>query len=156
MKKWVLIFSVVVLGVACTGSNKKTTGGNNANDSAQHLTAEEKQKAIADSSNFTSLEWLDSTTKDLGKLVKDQSVEISFRFKNTGSRNLVIESVTAGCGCTIPEKPEQPVAPGEEGLIKAKYNGSGHGTISKEIYVKANTSPSVDHILTFTGQIQEK
>ena len=94
--------------------------------------------------------------QNLGKLVKDQSIEVSFRFKNSGSKILLIESVTAQCGCTIPEKPEKPFAPGEEGIIKAKFNGSGQGTISKQIYVKANTGPSKDHTLTFTGDIQEK
>ena len=32
----------------------------------------------------------------------------------------------ASCGCTVPEKPEKPFAPGEEGVIKAKFDS--HGT----------------------------
>ena len=155
MKKLVLIFGVGALVAACSSSDKKAADSGNADDSTRNLTAEEKQKAIADSSNFTTLEWLDPVTKDLGKLVKDQSIEISFRFKNTGDKALIIENVSAQCGCTIPEKPEQPVAPGEEGVIKARYNGAGKGVISKQVYVKANTSPSVDHILTFTGELQD-
>ncbi len=74
---------------------------------------------------------------------------MTFRFKNTGNKSLVIENVTAQCGCTIPEKPEKPFAPGEEGVIKAKYNGSGHGEVRKEVYVTANTSPDKAYTLTF-------
>ena len=76
-------------------------------------------------------------------------MRVSFRFKNTGTKNLIIQSVTAQCGCTIPEKPEKPFAPGEEGVIKAKYNGSGHGETRKEVYVTANTNLPDKHTLTF-------
>lgn len=154
MKEIFLVLIAAAGLTACTSSDKKATPG--GKDSSSILTTAEKQKAIADSSNYTSIQWLDSTTSNLGKLVKDQSIEISFRFKNTGTKNLIIESVSAQCGCTIPEKPEKPFAPGEEGTIRAKYNGSGHGTISKQIYVKANTSPATDHVLTFTGDVQDK
>ena len=149
MKKAAIIFLFAAILVGCKSTDKKA-GGQSAT-----LTEEEKQKALTDSTNFTSIEWLDPIVQDLGKLVKEQSIEISFRFKNSGSKVLLIESVSAQCGCTIPEKPEKPIAPGEEGIIKAKYNGSGHGTISKQIYVKANTRPAKDHTLTFTGEIQE-
>lgn len=156
MKKFIILLSAAAIFSACKTGDKKVTGTNGTGDSTVSLTPEEKQKALTDSSNYTTLEWIDATTRDLGKLVKDQSIEVTFRFKNTGDKALIIENVSAQCGCTIPEKPEQPFAPGQEGIIKAKFNGSGQGTISKQIYVKANTKPLTDHTLTFTGEIQEK
>jgi hypothetical protein len=156
MKKWIILFSVTAIMSACKESDKNATNGPGNNDNSLILTEEQKKQALTDTSNFTSLEWIDPMTQNLGKLIKDQTIEISFRFRNTGSKNLVIENVSAQCGCTIPEKPEKPIAPGEEGLIKASFNGAGHGAISKQIYVKANTSPLTDHTLTFTGEIQEK
>ncbi len=155
MKKWILIFSVAALLNGCKESDKNAGGEPNKPDSGETLTEEQKQQALTDPASYTSIEWIDPTTQNLGKLVKDQTIEITFRFKNSGDKNLVIENVTAQCGCTIPEKPEKPIAPGEEGIIRAKFNGAGQGTISKQIYVKANTSPSTDHTLTFTGEIKE-
>lgn len=149
MKKILFILTVAISFAACKSSDKKASA-------STPLTAEEKEKAKTDSANFTTIEWLDSTYKDLGKIKKHQSVEISYRFKNTGTKNLIIDNVTAQCGCTIPEKPEKPIAPGEEGVIKAKYNGSGQGQIRKEIYVVANTTPSSSHTLAFGGEIIEK
>jgi hypothetical protein len=147
MKK-TLIMLVAVIGLfACKSSDKKTAG--------VVLTKEQKEKMKNDSANFTTLQWIDSVDKNLGKLKKDQSIEITYRFKNTGDKNLIIENVSAQCGCTIPEKPEQAFAPGEEGVIKAKFNGSGSGVIRKEIYVVANTTPAKDHKLSFTGEIKE-
>ncbi len=147
MKKTVWILAALFSLAACKITDKKKPDGG--------LTQEEKEKAITDSTNFTTIQWIDSTTKELGELVKDQTIEITYRFKNTGTKNLIFESVTAPCGCTIPEKPEKPYAPGEEGEIRAKYNGSGQGMISKQIYVRANTRPAVDQMLIFTGHFKE-
>ncbi len=155
MKKLILLFSVAALLAGCKESDKKAAVEPGKTDSAGVLTEEQKKQALTDPASFTAIEWIDPTTQNLGKLIKDQTIEITYRFKNVGEKNLVIENVTAQCGCTIPEKPEKPIAPGEEGIIKAKFNGSGQGTISKQIYVKANTSPSTDHTLTFTGEIKE-
>ena len=151
MKRITIVFSAAILLMACHSTDHKVN-----NSTADSLAAIEKAKALTDTANFTTLEWIDSTTKDLGKMNKGEHLEITYRFKNTGNKPLIIESVSAQCGCTIPEKPEKPYAPGEEGIIKAKYNGTGSGTISKQIYVRANTTPSVEHTLTFRGEMQEK
>ena len=117
MKRFVVILIAGLSLYACKTDDKKTTVGG--------ISREEGQKALKDSANFTSIEWLDSTFKDLGQIKEGKQVEVSFRFKNSGTKNLVITDVTASCGCTIPEKPEKPFAPGEEGMIKAKFNSSG-------------------------------
>lgn len=117
------------------------------------LTGNQTNPPIVDTANNTTIQWLDSTYLDLGKQKEGKEIEITFRFKNTGNKNLVIRSVSAQCGCTIPEKPEKPFAPGEEGVIKAKYNGSGHGETRKEVYVTANTNPSSSHTLTFRADL---
>ena len=149
MKKWFFLLTITAGLIACQGKDKNAAGAGSS------LTDEQKANALTDTSNFTTLEWIDPMTQNLGKLIKDQTIEITYRFKNTGTKNLIIENVSAQCGCTIPEKPEKPIAPGEEGIIRAKFNGSGHGTISKQVYVKANTTPANDHTLTFTGDIEE-
>lgn len=112
-----------------------------------------------DSANLTTIEWLDPATQDLGSITKGQVVEISWKFKNTGSKPLTIESVQAGCGCTTPEPPKEPIAPGKEGVIKAKFdsqNFSGH--VTKEVTVTANNSNrnnGVNNRLTFSADIKE-
>jgi hypothetical protein len=130
MKK--ILYVLLAAGLfACQSADKKTGAA---------LSQEEKDKAAGDTANFTTIEWLDSTYKDLGKLKKGQEVEISYRFKNTGNKNLIIANVTASCGCTIPEKPEKPIAPGEEDVIRAKFNSTNfQGEVRKEIFITANT-----------------
>lgn len=158
MKKVVVISVAVISLVACKSSDKKATGNMVNKDSLTQLmkdslTGNQANPPIVDTANNTTIQWLDSTYLDLGKQKEGKEIEITFRFKNTGNRNLVIQSVSAQCGCTIPEKPEKPFAPGEEGVIKAKYNGSGHGETRKEVYVTANTNPSSSHTLTFRADL---
>jgi uncharacterized protein (DUF58 family) len=147
MKKLYILLAVSAGLFACQTVDKKTT---------PELTAEKREKATLDSANFTTIQWLDSTFIDLGKVKEGQVVEVSFRFKNSGTKNLVIANVSASCGCTVPEKPEKPYAPGEEGVIKAKFDSRGRpkGEARKTVYVDANTSP-VQHQLNFKVDITE-
>jgi hypothetical protein len=141
MKK-LLIILVVFAGITACQTNDKTG-----------MTQAEKDKVLKDSANYTTIQWLDSTFSNLGGVKEGQSVDVAFRFKNTGDKNLVIADVTAGCGCTIPEKPKEPIAPGQEGVIKAKFNSQGKvGVNTKEIYVTANTKPNAQ-ALTFRVEV---
>lgn len=70
-------------------------------------------------------------------------VSCEFEFVNTGSSNLVVISATAECGCTTPEFPKQPIAPGKKGKIKVTYNPLGRpGGFDKVVTVKTNGKPS--------------
>ncbi len=145
MKRLVLIISAAAALVACNGNgDSKTTGDAPLTDSL-------KQEALKDSSNFTTVNWVDSTFKDLGDVKLGQIVEIPFLIKNTGDKPLIISSVQPGCGCTVAEKPEKPVLPGKEEKIVAKFNSEGQseGTHTKTVIVTANTKPFTQHTLTF-------
>ncbi len=116
------------------------------------------QKSITpsiDTTNYTTIQWLDSV-QQFGNVTDGEKVLISFHFKNTGSKPLVISNVTAGCGCTVPEKPEAPIQPGEQGIIKAEFNSSGRvGQVSKNVTVTCNTLEQ-NYTLVFEGEVKEK
>lgn len=147
MKKLLFILFVAASLSACKNNDKKT---NNA-----ALSEEEIKKAVSDSANFTTIEWPDSTFRDFGKVKEGEVLEVSFRFKNTGDKNLVISDVRPGCGCTDGQKPEEPIAPGKEGVIKAKFNSKGQhiGENRKNITVTANTKPSQVTELSFKAEV---
>lgn len=129
MKKTALILLLAAGMIGCQTTDKKVGG---------ELT---KHNNTPDPAYLTTLTWIDSTIQDLGKATEGQILEVSYRFKNTGDKNLVIEDVTAQCGCTVPEKPEKPFAPGEEGVIRAKFDSQGRlGPQDKHITVRANTA----------------
>lgn len=145
MKRLVLIISAAAALIACNSNGENKTTGNGP------LTDSLKQEALKDSSNYTTISWVDSTFKDLGDVKKGQVVEVPYTVKNTGDKPLIISSVQPGCGCTVAEKPEKPVLPGKEEKIVAKFNSEGQseGSHSKTIIVTANTKPFTQHTLTF-------
>ncbi len=109
----------------------------------QRLTPRIRSKSIEEridrSIPATTVLWLDST-QNLGNVMEGTVVNVQFRFKNTGNKMLVITDVAASCGCTVPEKPEKPIAPGAEGVIKATFDSKNRiGTNHKVITVILNT-----------------
>jgi hypothetical protein len=143
MKKLLIILTAAAGLASCQMRSSKTAG-------ERELTEAQKDYLLRDSANFTSIQWIDSTFQDLGTVKEGPEVNISFKFKNTGDKNLIIQNVTASCGCTIVEKPQQPFQPGETGSIKAKFTTQGHtGTNNKSIYVTANTKGTTSQELKF-------
>jgi hypothetical protein len=151
MKKIFASIAVLAILLACN-NNAQTDKA--FNDSVNKL--DSIDKIMKDSASFTTIEWIDSVNQDLGQLEQGKEVEITWRFKNAGKTNLIIEAVSASCGCTVPEKPEGIITPGQEAVIKAKFNGSGLGPIAKQVHVSANTLPSNQITLGFTGEVINK
>jgi hypothetical protein len=93
---------------------------------------------------------------DFGKVSEGEVVEFSYRFKNTGSAPLVISNASASCGCTVPEKPEAPIKPGEQGYIKVKFNSEGRvGNAHKTVTVVSNANPGFPELL-LKGEVLAK
>jgi hypothetical protein len=60
---------------------------------------------------------------DFGNIKEEAGLATyDFKFKNTGSQPLIINRVTASCGCTSPTWTKEPVPPGGEGKIQVAYN----------------------------------
>jgi hypothetical protein len=141
---WMALLPVIAFASAC----KNGSGARNGAAAAE---------VLSDSTNFTSILWLDSVSKDFGKIQEGQKLEIAFRFRNTGDKPLVIVSVHPSCGCTVAEQPEAPIAPGGEGSIKAVFNSEGHpGIANKSLTVTSNTKGSQTHQLRFTAIVERK
>ena len=79
---------------------------------------------------------------DFGTITeRDEPYEHKFEFTNTGKSALIIQNVTAGCGCTIPEWYKQPILPGKSSVISVKYNSKGRvAPFTKEIFIKSNAT----------------
>lgn len=95
------------------------------------------------------------TKYDFGTIYSGQKVQHQYRFKNTGKKPLVIESAQASCGCTVPEWPEDPIAPGDSGTIFVEFDSKGkRGVQNKTVTITANTYPSKT-VLDLTGEVKK-
>lgn len=134
MKKiWILAF--VAASLTACNSNKSEEG---VTDS----TATAKKEIVVDKENAAVITFEESEF-DFGDLKQGDEVKHIFKFKNTGKSNLIIETATAPCGCTVPSWPKEPIAPGVAGEIEVKFNSTGkEGVQNKVVTVTANTVPN--------------
>lgn len=94
------------------------------------------------------------TKHSFGKIPQGKPVTTEFTFKNISDKPVVIETATAGCGCTKPEFPETPIMKGKSGTIKVTYNAASMGQFTKTVTVKfANVAEPV--VLTIDGEVEK-
>lgn len=118
LNKFVQFFALIILIQSCSGSDQVEIG------------------------NKTSMEV--NLVFDAGKVVRGEVIDAKFTIKNTGDFPLVIGDVKGSCSCTVAEKPEEPILPGEEGVVKAHVTtqSANAGVLAKMVNIVANTEPS--------------
>jgi hypothetical protein len=118
MKKLIFLASSILVLVSCGGSDKVEIG------------------------NKTSMSV--DLVYDAGDVMRGEMIDATLKIKNTGSYPLVIGEVKGSCSCTVAEKPEAPIAPGDEGTIKAHITtkAASPGMLAKTVNILANTEPS--------------
>ena len=90
----------------------------------------------------------DEETYDWGKVMDGDKVTHVFKFKNTGNEPLIISNAKGSCGCTVPEWPKEPVAPGAEATIRVKFNSAGkEGEQNKTVTLQVNTVSHSEQLL---------
>ncbi len=90
---------------------------------------------------------------DFGVVIQGEKVSHIFTFTNVGKSNLIISSVHASCGCTVPKYDTEPVLPGKTGKIEVVFDSSDRSGIqNKTVTVLANTQPNTFE-LHFSAEI---
>lgn len=134
-----ILFSCAAVFLAACGNNDKPA-----------------KASASGSKQLTNIQWIDSV-RNLGKIIEGQKVAVAFRFRNSGDKPLIIESVQPSCGCTVADYPKEPIAPGAEGEISGTFNSEGReGLQHKELTVKANTAGSGEQKVFFEVEVQKK
>ena len=108
------------------------------------------------SSAFAQLTW-DKTEQTFYATPEDGSVVARYRFTNTRSKPIKIQSVLTSCGCTTAALAKNEYAPGESGEIAANFVFGGHtGSQYKRIMVSTSAAPGQPTTLKLNVYIQER
>ncbi|MCG8574116.1 MAG: DUF1573 domain-containing protein [Flavobacteriales bacterium] len=143
MKKTLILFAAAFLILACTSN--------------EAVNAEERKVEYAEYIDDPTTISFEQSEYDFGTATDGDMVRHTFKFTNSGDKNLILIDVTGSCGCTVPESwPQHPIAPGEGGEIEVVFNSNNRvGNVRKNIRVEANTDPTLT-TLTLTGKVKEK
>ena len=97
------------------------------------------------------------TSFDFGDIVVGDKVEHIFEFENIGTEVLILADVKTTCGCTAPEWPREPIAPGKTASVKVIFNSVGKmGIQNKVITVMSNAVNSPARVKIVTNVLNEK
>jgi len=117
---------------------------------------EEKERLESEASNITTMSF-DKMEHDFGKVKADTDNKTVFYVTNTGKKPLIIEGVSASCGCTTPTKPENAIQPGKKDKIEVVFHPKP-GQLkeqNKTVTVTANTDPKMV-VLNVKAFVEEK
>ena len=109
-------------------------------------------KAVAQTEKGAKIEFT-KETHDYGTIKNGADGTCSFEFKNTGNEPLIISMAKGSCGCTVPEWPKEPIAPGAKASIKVKYDTSRAGAINKNVTITSNAVNEPTKIIYIKGTV---
>jgi hypothetical protein len=92
-------------------------------------------------------------THDYGTIKNGADGSCVFEFTNTGTEPLMITNAKGSCGCTVPEWPKEPIAPGAKASIKVNYDTKRTGAINKSVTITSNASNEPTKIVYIKGEV---
>ena len=112
-------------------------------------------EAQVNNQELAAFEW-EKEFHDFGNITEGEKVSTVFKFENTGDSPLIISNARGSCGCTVPDYPRKPIAPGATGEIKVSFDSSNRaGKQDKTVTIDANTVPR-STILKITSNVMPK
>ncbi len=92
-------------------------------------------------------------THDYGTIPFSGDPYCTFEFKNTGNEALLITEARGSCGCTVPEWPKEPIAPGASGSIKVTYDTKRVGNFQKSVTITSNAINEPTKVINIKGEV---
>ncbi len=119
------------------------------------ITTAQTLKAVDNSLNAGKVEWLDRQITT-GNVPFGKAVTREFRVKNISNENILILQVKSTCHCTTTEWEQNPIAPGETGIIKVTYDSQKEGDFYRIVSVLTNFDSMQSIPLALIGKVDKK
>ncbi len=134
-----LLVLIVMLALSCN-TNKK-----------EHVNANQLSKEGTPKIQF------DTSYYDFGNLIQGEQAAFTFKFKNTGTADLIIRDAYSTCGCAVPSYSKEPIKPGDSGKIDVIFDSTGkRGLQYKTVVLKLNTKISEKSLSIKANVIEKK
>jgi hypothetical protein len=152
----IALCSSIIFLAACGGNEQKNESTENKklntsliNNPRTAHAGEEVTKTLA------TMDFKD-TSHSFGKMYEGESASYDFVFKNNGQSPLLITNAAGACGCTVPNYPHEPIAPGASAVINVKFNSTGKVGLQNKIVNIFTNSNKGTHNLHIDAEVMEK
>ncbi len=89
-----------------------------------------------------------------GDIYEDDEGRFFFPFQNIGTAPLLVSDVRSSCGCLVPFHRKEPIAPGANDTVFAKYDTKRLGPFNKTLTIRTNElEANVITILRVSGRV---
>lgn len=158
MKNYLLFATLFLLGFsACVNEQPEDAIKDNKDLLSTDLVSNPHSAQGVDTAALSTLPTMDfeDTIHDFGLMYDGEVATYNFEFTNNGKKPLIISSAKGSCGCTVPNYPRKPVAPGESGIMNVQFNSKDkHGHVEKSVSVISNSDKGLQ-ILYIKADVKE-
>lgn len=99
---------------------------------------------------------LSESTVDLGNVKFGGKAVATVQIKNTGDKPLIISEAKASCGCTVPQWPKEPIAPGKSANMTVEYTTTSKaGAFNKTVTINSNAVTEGRKIFRIKGVVED-
>ncbi len=99
---------------------------------------------------------VDKDIHDYGDIEYGANGTCIFKVTNNGNAPLIISLCKGSCGCTVPECPKQPIAPGASADITVKYDTKRPGPFQKSVTITSNAANTPSKVVKIKGAVGAK
>ena len=154
MKKILLLSAFFVFGITAANAQEVATAKIKT-EVKKTKKARKVKKAVAEA--LPGVEGpgmvFENETIDYGVIDQNADGQREFALTNNGNKPLIITNAQGSCGCTVPDAPKEPIAPGTKAVIKVKYDTNRVGSFTKTVTVTSNAS-TTPKVLTIKGEVK--
>lgn len=145
------LFVALVFILASCGQNSTDDELKNKNLLSTDMVANPRSANGTDTAAMNALPTMDftDTLYNFGNMHEGETVMHDFEFKNNGGAPLIISNAKGSCGCTVPDYPTEPVAPGKTATINVKFNSEGkqgHQEKTVTLFTNSKRGPQMLYI----------
>ena len=93
-------------------------------------------------------------TYQYGVITQGNAGYATFVVKNTGVEPLFLTDCRPSCACLVPEWDSEAIMPGENSIIRVRYDTQRIGIINKSITIKSNAINEAQLIVRVSGEVK--
>lgn len=144
----------LILLASCGGDNEQKVHSDSKKVLDAALVNNPHSASGTSATGIPTMDFVD-TSYDFGRMHEGEAASHEFHFKNNGNAPLLIANAAGSCGCTVPDYPHEPIAPGQSGVINVKFNSLGKvGAQNKSVNIFTNSNKG-KQVLHITAEVME-
>lgn len=152
MKKILLLSAFFIFGITASNAQEIASATKTKTEVKKVKKTKKTKKAVLPTVEGAGMVF-ENETLDYGTIDQNANGQREFKFTNNGNKPLIIMNAQGSCGCTVPDAPKEPIAPGATAVIKVKYDTNRVGPFTKTVTVTSNAS-ATPKTLTIKGDVK--